>query len=148
MVQVVVSSIPLDVDAVSAPRNVLVVQRLVQVADEVDDELGRLGAPPRRQRGIERLLGVVGQRGDDAARLLAVALKVDVARLGRVVVRVDEVERAREPAPFRVSDRIGPAGYLGHVVGLIAAQELLQVGLGRVGDEVAGNVGGRDVAET
>lgn len=113
----------------------------------MNDKLGRLGAAPCRQRRVEGLLGVVGQGSDDAARPFAIALKVDVAGFGRVVMRIDEMERACESAPFCVSDRIGPAGYLGQVIGLTAAQELLQVGLRRVGDKVACNVGGRDVPQ-
>lgn len=148
MVQVILAAIPQHVDAVAAPSDVLVVQRLVQVADEVDDELGGLGAQPGGQLRVERLLGVVGEGADDAARLLAVALVVDVARGGRVVVGVDEVERLGEAAPARVADRVGPGRDLGEVVGLVAAEELFEVGLSRVGDEVAREVGCRDVSET
>lgn len=114
----------------------------------MNDKLGSLGTLPWRQRRVEGLLGVVGQSGDDTAGSLAVAFKVDVARLGRAIVGVDEMERARESAPFCVSDRVGPAGYLGHVVGLIASQEVLEVGLCGVADKLACDVGGRDVAQT
>lgn len=79
MVQVKLLSVPEHVDAVAAPRDVLVVQRLVQVADEVNDKLGGLRAAPGRQVGVKHLLRVVGQRRDDAAGGLAVALQVDAA---------------------------------------------------------------------
>lgn len=108
MVQVELLAIPLDIDAISAPRNVLVVERLMQVADEVDDELGGLSTAPGGQRVVKRLFRIVGQGADDAARPLAVALEVDVARQGRVIVGVDEVERLGEATPFGVSDGIGP----------------------------------------
>lgn len=148
MVQVVVPPIPLHVNTVAAPSDILIMQRLVQVADKVDDKLGSLRTQPCRQLGIERLAGVVCQRADDAAILLAVALEVDVARLGRVVVGVDEVEVLGEAAPSRVADRVGPSGNVGEVFGFVAAQELLEVGLGRVGDKVAGEVGCCDVPKT
>lgn len=136
--QVVLLVIPEDVDAVASPRDVLDVQRLMEVADEMDYKLGSLGTAPWWQDRVKGLLGVVGQRGDDAARGFAVALQVDVARLGRVVVGVDEVKVLCEVAPFGVADGICPACNLGEVVGLVVAQELLQVRLGGVGDEVRG----------
>lgn len=45
---------------------------------------------------------------------------------------VDEVKGAGEAAPFGVPDRVGPAGDLGEVVGLVVAEELLEVRLGGV----------------
>ena len=121
MVQVELLAIPPDIDAVSASRNVLVVQRLMQVADEMDNELGSLSTAPGGQRVVRSLLRVVGQGVDDAARLLAVALEVDVARQRRVIVRIDEVECLGELTPFGVSDGVGPRGDLGEVVVFVAA---------------------------
>lgn len=148
VVQVELAAAPADVDAVAAAGRVLVVQRLVQVADKVDDKLGRLRAAPGRQRRVVRLRRVVGQRRHDAAARLAVARQVHVARARRLVVRVDEVKRAGELAPFRVADGVGPAGDGREVVVVAALEEVLEVGLGRVGDEVAGNVGRGDVSKT
>ena len=48
MMQVVLLVIPEDVDAVASPRDVLVVQRLVEVTDEMDDKLGGLRTAPWR----------------------------------------------------------------------------------------------------
>lgn len=146
--QVEISPIPQDMDAVSTSCDILVMQRLMQIANEVNDKLGSLRSSPCRQGRIDGLLGVVGQSGDDAAVLFAVTLKVDIAVLGRAVVRIDEMEVLCESAPFRVSDRIGPGGYLGHVIGILATEELLQVGFCRIGDEVACNVGCRYVSQT
>ena len=147
VVEVEVAAVEADVDAVAAAGDVLVVQGLVQVGDEVDDELGGLGAQPVRQVRVERLGGVVSQGADDAAVGLAVAVEVDVAVVRRAVVGVDEVEVLGEAAPARVADGVGPAGDARQVVGLVAPEQLLEVRLGGVGDEVAGDVGGGDVSE-
>lgn len=147
VVQVELAGVPEDVDGVAAEGDVFVVQRLVQVADKVDDKLGGLGAAPGGEGGFEGLARVVCEGVDDAARGLAVALKVDAAGARRVVVGVDEVKGLCEAAPFGVADRVGPAGDASEVVVAVGAEELLQVGLGRAGDEAAGEVGGGDVAE-
>lgn len=146
--QVVLAAVPEDVDAVAALGDVLVVQRLVQVADKVDDKLGGLRAAPGGQRAVDGLLGVVGQGRDDAAGALAVALEVYGARVRGRVVRVDKVKGAGEAAPFGVADRVGPAGDGREVVVVGALEEVLEMGLCGVGDEVAGNVGRGDMAQT
>ena len=148
VVQVELATAPEDVDAVAAAGDVLVVQRLVQVADKVDDKLGGLGAAPRGQRGVVDLLGVVGERRDDAAALLAVALQIHVARVRRLVVRVNKVKGAGKLAPFRVADGVGPAGYGGEVVIIGALEKLFEIGFSGVGDEVASNVSRGDVSKT
>lgn len=147
MVQVHLRPPPPHVDPVPAPRHVLVVQRLVQVAHEVHHELGRQVPLAEGQARVERLPRVVRQRGHDAARGLAVALEVDVARERRVVLGVDEVEGLGEAAPPRVADRVGPGGDVGEVVRRVVVEDVLEVCLGGVGDEVRGDVGGRDVPE-
>lgn len=149
VVQVVVLAVPADVEAVAALGNVLVVQRLVEVADEVDDELGGLGALRPGQVGVERLGGVVCQGADDAPVRLAVALEVDLAGMGRRVVGVDEVEVLGEAAPAGVADGVGPGGDGGKVVGIRrrSFEERAEVGGGGVGDEMRGEVRRRDVAE-
>lgn len=48
MVEVVVAPIPFDVDAVASSLHVLVVQRLMQIADEVNNKLGSLHSLPGR----------------------------------------------------------------------------------------------------
>lgn len=146
-VKVHVGAAPLHVYPIAAPRDVLVVQRLVQVPDEVHDELGGQVPVAEREGRVERLEGVVGEGGDDAACVFAVARKVDVAGEGRVVFRVDEVEGLGEAAPLGVPDRVGPRGDVGEVVRRVVIEDVLEVGLGRVGDEVRREVGRRDVPE-
>lgn len=150
VVQVEAAAVEQHVDAVAPALHVLRVQRLVDVADEVDDELGGDGALPGREGavGVEQARGVVVQGADDAAAVFfAVALEVDAAVLGRRVLGVDEVEVGGEAAPFGVADRVGPGGDAGEVVGCVVAQERLEVGCGGGRDEVAGEVADRDVSE-
>jgi hypothetical protein len=58
--QIEVSPIPQDVDAVSTSCDILVMQRLVQVTNKVNDKLGCLRSAPCRQGRVDRLFGVVG----------------------------------------------------------------------------------------
>lgn len=139
---------PIHIDAVATPRDVLDVQRLVDVADEVDDELGGLVPPPGPQSRIEQLRGVVLERAHDAAVGLAVALEVDAAIRGRAVLGVDEVEVLGEAAPFRVPDAVGPRGDAGEVVLGVVAQQRLEVGRRVLPDEITGDVGDGDVPQT
>jgi hypothetical protein len=120
----------------------------VHVANEVDDELGSLFALPCRQLAIERLLGIVGERTDDAAFVFAIAIKVDAAVGRRAIVGIDEVEIFGKATPVGVTDGVSPRRDLGEVVRFVAAEELLEEALGRVGDEVASEVCGGDMAET
>lgn len=124
-------------------------QRLVHVAHKVHDKLGRDGALRRVQPRVQQPRRVVGQRADDAAALvlLAVALKVDAAVRGWVVLGVDEVEVLGEAAPFGVAHRVGPGRDAREVFGCVVAEQGLEVGGGGGRDEVAGEVGDADVAE-
>lgn len=122
-------------------------QRLVDVAHEMDHELGRLRALDHVQGLVQHARGVVLDGADHAALGLAVALVYDAARMRRGVLRVDVVQGTRPPAPFGVPDRVGPGGYVGQVVGGVVAQEGLEVGGGGVRDEVGGQVGDGDVSE-
>lgn len=148
VMQVVVTPIPLNVNAVPSQRNILVMQRLVKVTDEVYHELDSLSPPPVWQLRVKQLLSVVSQRADDAPGLFAVALEIDVAVLGWAVVGVNEVEVLCETAPARVADGVGPSRHAGHVVVLIILEQVLEEGFGRVRDEVAGDEGGGNVPET
>lgn len=141
-------SFPIHIDAIAAPSDVLDVQRLVDVADEVNDKLGSLVPPPRPQLRIEQLLGVVLKGAHDAAVLLAVALEVDAAILRRAILRVDEVEVLAEAAPLGVPDAVGPGRDAGEVVLRVVAQQRLEVRRRLLPDEVAGDVGDGDVAQT
>ena len=147
MMQVQLGPVEPHLDPVPAPRHILVVQRLVDVADEVHDELGRDGALVGRERAVEQPRGVVGQRRDDAPRLLAVALEVDVAVVRRRVVRVDEVEGRGEAVVLGVAERVGPGRDAREVVRGRVAEEGLQVEGRRGGDEGGGEVGDGYVAE-
>lgn len=147
VVQVELGAGPADVDAVAAAGDVLDVQGLVDVADEVDDELGGLGAQPGRQLRVEDLRGVVLDGGDDAALVLAVAVHVDGAAARGRVFGVDEVEDARVVAPLGVADRVGPGRDVGEVVPGIITEEGLEVRLGLRLDEAACQVGDGNVTE-
>lgn len=148
VMQVVITPIPLDVNAVPSQRNILVMERLVKVTDKMYYKLCGLSPPPVRQLWVKQLISVISQRADDAARLFAVALEVDVAVLGWAVVGVDEVEVLREAAPARVADGVGPSRHAGHVVVLIVLKQVLKEGFGRVRDEMASDEGGGNVPET
>lgn len=102
MMQIKLDVIKFHQNPVPPLGDVLIVQRLVDVAHEVNDELG--GDQPVRlaQRRVQELRGVVLDGRDHAALGLAVAL-VDDAAVGRgVVLGVDVVQRAGELAPFCV----------------------------------------------
>jgi hypothetical protein len=68
------------------------VQRLRDVADEMDEEFHRLGGVGGGQPPVTRPLRVVGYGGNDTAGRTAVAREVDVAGRRRVVFCIDEVE--------------------------------------------------------
>lgn len=104
MVQVQLAALPQHVDAVPAARDILVMQRLVDVTDKVHDELGGLGAQPRGELRVEHLRRVVLDGRHDAALGLAVTGEVDGARVRRGVFGVDEVEGACVVRPLRVAD--------------------------------------------
>lgn len=113
----------------------------------MDDKLGGLASSPCGQLGVECLVGVVGEGGDDASVGFAVTGEVDITRVRWCVVGVDEVEVLGEAAPFGVTDGVGPAGYLGEVVFFSRLEDFLEVGLCRVGDEATCKVGSGDVAQ-
>lgn len=127
MVQIQLVALPQHVDAVASARDILIVQRLVDVADKVHDELGGLRAQPGGHVRVEDLRGVVLDGGHDAALGLAVALELDGARVRRRVFGVDEVVDARVVGPFAVADRVGPGRDVGEVVGRVVAEEGLEV---------------------
>jgi hypothetical protein len=74
-----------NVDRVSADIKVLHVERLVDVTDEVDDELQRFLLLGKAEGLLEGTGRVIGEGGDDASLLGAVALVIYVAGFGRVV---------------------------------------------------------------
>jgi hypothetical protein len=93
-VQVPVGAVEGRVDRVASDRDGFVVERLGDVAHEVDDPAESVvelfGGQLRR---LLDALGVVGDGGDDAAFFGgAVAVVVDVAGVGRIVFGVDVVE--------------------------------------------------------
>ena len=132
---------------VPALLHVLCVQRLVDVAHKVNDELGRLSALDHVQRLVQQARGVVLDGAHHAPLGFAIALVDDAARVRGRILGVDVVQGPRPPTPFGVPDRIGPGGYIGKVVGGVVAQEGLEIGGGGVGDEVACEVGDGDVSE-
>jgi hypothetical protein len=122
-------------------------ERLMHVPNEMNHEARRLITLPPAQARIERARCVVGERRDNAALLLAVALELDAAVGRRIVLGVDEVEDAGEVAPARVPDRVRPRRNLGEIVIMRVAEEILEEGLRRVGDKMAREVGRGDVPE-
>lgn len=148
VVEVEIPSIPLHIYSVAATLYILVMQRLVQIFDKVQNKLGSLHAPPRRKLGVKGLSRVVGEGGHDAAVILAITLEVDVAGLGGVVVSVDKVEVLGEATPFCVTNRIGPGSNLGEIVVVVVSEQLLEVSLSCVLDKVACDKCSCDVAKT
>jgi hypothetical protein len=147
VVQVEIDAVPLDVDAVAAACNILVVQRLVGVTDEVHDKLSCNSSLRGRQRGVEQTSGIVVDGGHDAPVGLTVAGEVDSARSRRVILCVDEVEVGAETAPFCVAHRVGPCRDPREVVLGVVVQQALEVGCRVTRHEVARNVCDCDVSE-
>jgi hypothetical protein len=149
MMQIHLPPIKQHMNPIPTPLHILRVQRLVHVTNKMHDKLGRDGALRRVQARVEQARRVVGQRRDDAAALvlLAVALELDAAVRRRVVLGVDEVEVLGEAAPFCVAHRVGPGRDPGEVLARVVAEEGLEVGGGLGRDEVAGEVGDTDVSE-
>lgn len=138
VVQVQLAPLPQHMDAIAAAGDVLIVQRLVDVADKVHDELGGLRAQPRGQVRVEHLRRVVLDGRHDAALGFAVAREVDGARVRGRVFGVDEVEGPRVVRPLGVADGVGPGRDVGEVVGRVVAEEGLEVVCCLRLDEVAG----------
>lgn len=99
-VEVVAVALVGDLDVVSANFIGLVVERLRQIANKVDEELESLLDVGGREASVSNTLSVVGHGRDGAARAAAVTVVVDVARGGRAVLGIDEVEGSR---PFASS---------------------------------------------
>lgn len=95
------------VDEVAADLEVLDVQRLVDVADKVDDPLEGLLLLVEADGFGDGAGRVVGDGADDAALLWAVALVDDVALLGRGVEGVDVVQGRGEGALGGVAVAVG-----------------------------------------
>jgi hypothetical protein len=136
------------VNAVTTLSDVLSVQRLMDVADEMNDKLGSLRPPPRPQSRIEQLRCVVLKRADNATIGLAIPIEVDATICGRVILGVDEVEVLGEATPFGVSNAVCPGRDTREVVLCIVVQQLLEISRRVLLDEVAGDVGDCDMTET
>ena len=92
-------------------------QRLVDVADEVDDEAHRVQQLRGAGGRVLQLGGEICDGTDDAAAIAAaVAGEVDAAARGRRVVGVDEVQRLGPGARAGVAVRVGPGRGVSHVV--------------------------------
>ncbi len=96
-----------DVDQVAADFEVLDVQRLVDVADEMNDPFESLLLLNQADGLGDGAGGVVGDGRDDAAFLGTVALVVDVALLGWAVQGVDVVVGRAEAAFGGVAVAVG-----------------------------------------
>lgn len=148
VVQIQLCVLPFHVDAVAALGNVLRVQRLMNVADKVNDKLGGLGTAPGVEIAVQQLGGVVLDGADNASVLLAVPLKVDAAISGRRVLCVDKMEILSKAAPSGIPDAIRPRRDAGEIVLGIVAQEVLEISSRLVLDKVAGKVGDGNVTQT
>lgn len=115
--QVILAPLPPNLDLRPASCDIFVVQRLMQIPDEVDQEFKRPLALYSRQGSVTRPVSVVGQGADNTPSLLAVPRIVDLARtVGRVVVGIDEVEVAGIFPCLQAPDLICPRGYFGEIV--------------------------------
>lgn len=97
-----------DVDLVPALRHVLRMERLVDVADKVHEELCRVLVVTPRERAVHEARRIVVDRRDHTAGGLAVALEVNGTCIRNRVLCVDEVEGTRKLAPLGVPDGVGP----------------------------------------
>lgn len=147
MMQVQLCSLPEHMDPVPAPRDVLVVQRLVNIAHKMDHELGRLCTQPERNGRVEDLGGVVLNGGHYTTLLLAVTFEVDGTGVRRVILGINKVEDAREVAPFGVPDGIGPSGDAGQVILVLVPEKGLEVMCSLGLDEIASDICDRNMTE-
>lgn len=89
-VEVGVLAVVDDIDTIAAGLEVLAVQRLADVADEVNDHLGGNLTISRAELGVCHARGVVGNGAHDAA-ILAVTVQIHAARRRRVVLSINVV---------------------------------------------------------
>lgn len=64
----------------------------MDIANEVDDKLGRLVPPPEVQVVVQELLGVVLDGADNTAILFTVTVEIHATVRGRGVLGIYEVE--------------------------------------------------------
>lgn len=146
-VQVGASACERDVDEVAADFEVLDVQRLVDVADEVDHPFQGFLLLDQTDGFGYCAGGVVGDSGHDAAFLGAVALVVDVALLGGRVQGIDVVQGRAEFALIGVAVAVGlgwsvngcvlvvlsaRGAYPGSHVGEVGSRRIIQDALGKL----------------
>lgn len=93
----------------------LVMQRLSDVAKEVNQKLERLLGVGHGKAAIAHPLGVVDNGRDRASRGATVAIKVDVAGRRGVVLGVNVVQRSRPRAIRLVPVAVCPRGDVGQV---------------------------------
>lgn len=140
-------ALPVHVYPIPALRNIFHVEGLVDVAHEMDDELGSLALAPGPQLGVEQLARVVLEGTDDAPLGLAIAHEVDAAVRGGVILGVDKVEVLAEAAPARVPDAVGPGGDAREVVRRVVTEQVLEVNRRALLHKGAGDVGDGYVAQ-
>ena len=108
VVQIRLGAVEGDVDGVASHGQVLHVQRLVDIAQEVNDPFEGLLAFCDREVFIGHTSGVIGNGGHNTAFLGAVALVVHVAGRRRRVEGIDIMERRGESTLSGVAVRISP----------------------------------------
>lgn len=100
-------------------------QGLGDVADKVDEELEGLLGVGGREAAVADALRVVDNGRDGAARGAAVAVVVDVAAGGRVVLGVDVVQRRGPRAGRCRAVVVGPRGNVGKVRVRVVVEDAL-----------------------
>lgn len=147
MMQVQLCALPQNMDPVTASRYVFVVQGLVNIAHEMDDELGCLCAQPQGHGRVKDLRSVVLNGCHNTTLFLAVAVKINRTVVRRVILGIDEMEDAREVTPFGVPDGVGPSGDASQVILVAISEKGLEIMCRLRLDEIAGDVRDSDMTE-
>ena len=142
-VQVGMHTVKDDGDVIAPAALGLGVQRLMDVAEEMDHEPQALAAVEPVQAPVRYARRVVCDRAHDAAAA-AVARHVDTARRGRRVSRVDEVPPGRVRERRHVSHLVREQRRLADV---LPVQQRVAEGVGAAAEVHAREVGDRPVAQ-
>lgn len=103
----------------------LVVKRLSDITDKVNQELQSLGGIGCREATITNPLGVVDDGRDGAARRTTVSVVVDVASGGWVILGVNKMQRSRPGSGRCLPVVIRPGSDVGQVRVRIVIEDAL-----------------------
>lgn len=123
-----------DIHVVGTELVRLIVERLRDVADKVDQELERLGSVGGGEASVANALGVVDNGRHGTARRTAVPVIVDIAAGGRVILGIDKVQRGRPGAGSGRTIAVGPRGNVGEVRVRSVTEQVLRPGVNRVSE--------------